>query len=60
MQTYQESIERVTIVGNITDRHKAREYCRELGFRIIHDTPRIISIHRIDPNQFKIVAEKEK
>lgn len=60
MQTHEEAIERVTIVGKIEDRHKAREYCTEKGFRIVHDTPRVISANKVDAHSFKIVAEKPK
>lgn len=60
MQTYEEAIERVTIVGKIEDRPRAREYCSENGFRIVHDTPRLISPIKVDSSSFKIVAEKPK
>jgi len=60
MQTQAEAIERVVITGKIEDRSKARAYCSDNGFRIVHDTPRVISPIRVDPNSFKIVAEKPK
>ena len=60
MQTQQEAIERVTIVGKIEDRDRARDYCNQQGFRIVHDTPRVISTNKVDPTTFRIIAEKPK
>lgn len=60
MKTNEEAIERVTITGRIEDRDKARQYCTQNGFKIVHDTPMIISQARVDANSFKIVAEKPK
>lgn len=60
MQTHQEAIERVTIVGKMEDRDKAREYCSEKGFKIVHDIPRLISINKVDSTSFRIVAEKSQ
>ena len=58
MNTHREEIERVTIVGKIEDRSRAREYCQTEGFKIVHDSPHIISVERVDPQRFTIVAEK--
>lgn len=60
MQTQAQDIERVVITGKMEDRPKAREYCTENGFRIVHDTPRVISPAKVDSNSFKIVAEKPR
>ena len=58
MNTHREAIERVIITGNLEDRPKAREYCTVEGFKIVQDTPRIITANRIEANKFKIVAER--
>ena len=60
MQTHREAIERVTIIGKIEDRDRARQYCNEKGFRIVHDTPRVISTNKVDSTSFRIIAEKPK
>jgi hypothetical protein len=58
MNTHQEAIERVTSVGKIEDRYKAREYCSSNGYRIIRDTPGVISATQLDLCRFRIIAEK--
>ncbi|MDX1521258.1 MAG: hypothetical protein R3264_06500 [Anaerolineae bacterium] len=60
MITEREAIERVVITGRLEDRQKAREYCTAEGYRIVHDTPRIISPVAVDPNSFKIIGEKPR
>ncbi len=60
MHTLQEAIERVTIEGKIEERYKARAYCTANGYRIVQDTPRIITTSQIDRSSFRIIAEKLK
>ena len=58
MNALQQSIKRMTIEGTMEEREEARVFCQESGYRIMQDTPQIISESRIDPRRFRIVAEK--
>lgn len=58
MNIKHKTIDRVTITGPMAESGLAFDYCVRNGYHITRSGPLKLSISKVDPTRFKLVAEK--
>lgn len=60
MRVYKKVIERITIIGSMEEKSEILDYAYDNGYKVIRSGPIRVSLTQVDPNKYKIVAEREE